>query len=287
MNHQIFITIPLLHKLAEYLLHIYFLPKTFTSCSIRIPEDNADDLSQDREYCFLKNYANGADIKIGFHEYDKIYSIPGLYEQIFYDFLRCVSPQKICALLIDALKNDKRTLKSLCAFDLGAGNGIAGELLQKQGIPRIYGLDIIPEAKAAAKRDRPNVYQKYYLGDLTHLRPLLREELISKEFNCMVSAGSLGFGDICVTAFQQGLNLLVDGAWVVFSIHSDFLTDNGGCGFCSFYHEIIDSRLFDVLHRESYCHRLSAKGTPIYYTAVLGKKLKNVPDSLVEEFINF
>jgi len=241
-----------------------------------------DDLSQDQEYCFIKDHTNNTDMKIGFHEYEKIYAIPGLYEHLFYDLLKCVSPQIISELLVNGLNKDMAALKNLCVFDLGAGNGIVGELLKNRGIGRIYGIDILPEAKAAAERDRPDVYQKYYLADLTQLSTLVREELISKQFNCMVSAGSLGFGDICINAFQQGLNLLVDDAWVMFSIRSDFLSDNDCYGFCSFFHKIIDSGMFDVYHRESYCHRLSARGKPIYYTAVLGKKLKDVPDNLLK-----
>jgi predicted TPR repeat methyltransferase len=242
-----------------------------------------DNLSQDQEYCFINDHTTNDIVRVGFHEYDKIYSIPGLYEHLFYDLLKCASPQKICELLSHAVQNDINVMKNLCVFDLGAGNGIVGEILQKQGVPKLYGMDIIPEAKAAAVRDRPNVYQKYYQADLTQLPPTMREELISKQLNCMVSAGSLGFGDISVKAFKEGLNLLANDAWVIFTIHSDFLSDNDCYGFCSFFHKIINLQIFELQHQETYCHRLSAKGDAIYYTAVLGKKLKDVPDTLIPQ----
>jgi len=257
------------------------LPKTINTCSVSIPEYQTSDRSQDKEYCILKNHRHHTDVRIGFHEYNKIYSITGLYEHLFYNLLKCASPRKICDLLAHAVNNDSNVLNHLCVFDLGAGNGIVGELLQKRGVRNIYGMDIIREAKAAAERDRPGVYQKYYLADLTQLSPSLRKEIVNKNLNCMVSAGALGFGDICVSAFKEGLNLLSKDAWVVFCIHSDFLSGNDRHGFSAFFQEIINSQIFTIIHRESYCHRLSANGNPIHYTAVIGKKNKDVPESFV------
>ena len=43
--------------------------------------------------------------KIKFHDYDEIYQVPGLYEQIFYDRLKCTSPNKVTSILESAIKH--------------------------------------------------------------------------------------------------------------------------------------------------------------------------------------
>ena len=58
-----------------------------TDFSINFPE--GVELEQGKEYCILKSRYGGDEYKIGFHDYAKIYSIAGLYEELFYKKLRC------------------------------------------------------------------------------------------------------------------------------------------------------------------------------------------------------
>jgi len=57
----------------------------------------------------------------------------------------------------------------LRVLDLGAGNGMVGEELKKQEVSRLVGVDIIPEAYEATIRDRPGLYDAYYIEDFTKL----------------------------------------------------------------------------------------------------------------------
>ena len=70
---------------------------------IQFPKDELSNLNQDEAYFYLQG--SGGKRKIKFHEYDEIYQIQGLYEQIFYDRLKCTSPSKIASILESAVKH--------------------------------------------------------------------------------------------------------------------------------------------------------------------------------------
>ena len=75
--------------------------------------------------------------------------VRGLYEQLFYDRLKCTSPKKVGEILKATLDSSKQNLSELRVLDLGAGNGMMGEVMNDYGVARLIGVDIIPEAKAA------------------------------------------------------------------------------------------------------------------------------------------
>ena len=82
--------------------------------------------------------------RIRFHDYHEIYSIPGLYEYLFCQKLRCISPDIITSLLVDEINKSSASVSELEVLEIGAGNGIVGELLKKQGIGSLVGIDIVP-----------------------------------------------------------------------------------------------------------------------------------------------
>ena len=55
---------------------------------VQFPKNELSGSNQDESYFYL--HGTSKKRKIKFHEYDKIYQIQGLYEQIFYD--RLVTP---------------------------------------------------------------------------------------------------------------------------------------------------------------------------------------------------
>ncbi|MBT5632856.1 MAG: methyltransferase, partial [Nitrospina sp.] len=120
---------------------------------VQFPKKELSNANQDESYFFLHGTSNKRKIK--FHDYDEIYQVPGLYEQIFYDRLKCTSPSKVSSILESSIKQSQGNFTELRVLDLGAGNGMMGEELKKRGISRLIGIDIIPEAYDAAIRDRP------------------------------------------------------------------------------------------------------------------------------------
>ena len=54
---------------------------------IQFPKPESSNLNQDESYSYLVE--SGGHRKLRFDDYDEIYRIPGLYEQIYYDRLEC------------------------------------------------------------------------------------------------------------------------------------------------------------------------------------------------------
>ncbi len=215
---------------------------------------------------------------IRFHDYNEIYSLPGLYEQLFYDELKCASPKVLAELLTDAMGEGGVDPGTVDALDIGAGNGMVGEELVARGIRTVVGIDIIEEAAEAAVRDRPDVYDAYHVADLTDLPVAVREDLVERRLNCLTTCAALGFGDIPPLAFAEACNLLADDAWVAFTIKDRFLDDSEDeSQFATLVNRLCDSGRLDVVARTRYRHRLAADGRELHYVAVVARKRGEVP----------
>ena len=59
---------------------------------IALPEPSLS-MEQDSEWCVIRDEGQWQEIR--FHDYEEIYMIPGLYERLFYDILKCNSPTTI------------------------------------------------------------------------------------------------------------------------------------------------------------------------------------------------
>ena len=89
---------------------------------MQFPKKELSNANQDESYFFLHGTSNKRKIK--FHDYDEIYQVPGLYEQIFYDRLKCTSPSKVSSILESSIKQSQGNFSELRVLDLGAGNGM-------------------------------------------------------------------------------------------------------------------------------------------------------------------
>ena len=247
---------------------------------IQFPKTESSDLDQDESYFYLQGSAGNR--KIRFHDYDEIYQIPGLYEQLFYDRLKCSSPVKVTSILEAAVKQSQDNFSELRILDLGAGNGMMGEELKKHGVSRLVGIDIIPEAYDATIRDRPGIYDAYYIEDFTSLDETKKEEIISWQCDCMVTVAALGFGDIPVKAFIEALNIIQSQGWVAFNIRDSFFDTSDDSGFSKMIRELTFSKHLDVYYIERYRHRLSIDGEPLYYFAIAARKNSDIPEEFLE-----
>lgn len=247
---------------------------------IQFPQADSSNLHQDEAYFYLQD--SGKPRKFRFHDYDEIYKVPGLYEQIFYDRLKCISPNKVASILEAALKQSEDHFTELRVLDFGAGNGMMGEELKKLGVSRLIGVDIIPEAYNATIRDRPGLYDAYYVEDFTRLDKDTKETIASWHCDCMVTVAALGFGDIPAKAFIEALNIIKSKGWVAFNIKETFFNNSDESGFSKMIRELILSEYLDVYHIERYRHRLSTEGEPLYYFAIAGRKNADVPEKFLE-----
>ena len=241
---------------------------------IQFPRAELSSVNQDEAYFYLQEPAENRRIR--FHDYAEIYQIPGLYEQVFYDRLKCTSPEKVVSILESAVLQSQDSFSTLRILDLGAGNGLMGEELKKHGVSRLIGVDIIPEAYEAAIRDRPGVYDAYYVEDFTQLDQDKRDEISSWQCDCMVTVAALGFGDIPTKAFVEAFNMIKSQGWVAFNIKETFFDASDVSGFSKLIRELIFSKIMDVYYIERYRHRFSIEGVPLYYYAIAGRKNSDV-----------
>ena len=244
-----------------------------TRYELTFPSENG--LAQDEEWCLVR--ADGLERRVRFHDYGEIYELPGLYEQLFYEHMKCQSPQTVAGLLSEQLDGRDVDPRSLRGFDVGAGNGMVGEWLADIGVEEIVGVDIIEEAASAAERDRPGLYDDYFVCDLTALEDDVRRELEQRRLNLLTCVAALGFGDIPPAAFATAYDVLTPNAWLAFSIKTDFLDENGDSGFATLIRELADGGMIEIMARKRYRHRLSSCGEPVHYVAIVAAKRSNKP----------
>jgi predicted TPR repeat methyltransferase len=211
------------------------------------------------------------------HDYARFYEIPGLYEDVMYERLKCDSPRMVASALKSALKktNGESNGDALRTLDFGAGNGMVGECLKDElECEPMVGLDIIPQAREATERDRPEVYDAYYVADLSRLDAPLLEDLDKWRFNTLVTVAALGYGDIPTKAFINAFNLVEEGGWVAFNIKDRFLSDEDDSGFRGVLNDMMGGSM-ELLESKRYRHRISLAGEPLHYYAIVGRKLRD------------
>jgi SAM-dependent methyltransferase len=245
-----------------------------TTCNVQIEyPDKSCVLDQDEEFFHVVTDDGQERIKI--HEYERVYDIPGLYEEVVYNRLQCDSPQVISNLLKNTIQDHGEEQSPLRVLDFGAGNGIVGEYLRETvDTEAVVGIDIIEEAKNAVKRDRPEIYDDYYVMDLSKPDSSDQQKLNSWNFNTLVTVAALGFGDIPTQAFINAFNLVANNSWVVFNIKDRFFSEDDDTGYNEILQDMLGNNL-NVYKKHHYCHRLSMAGDPLYYYAVVGRKEDN------------
>ncbi|KAI3391661.1 hypothetical protein diail_6999 [Diaporthe ilicicola] len=231
---------------------------------IRFPQRGLEGVPQDDEWCEL---VEGDHVsRIRFHDYAHVFSIPGLYDQLFGGAgseTRCVSPQVTAGMLRDQLPllmllhggggggGEKRPGRDegpgprLRVLDLGAGNGMVGEQVRAvvegyeggllAGSTSIVGLDILPEAKAATERERPGVYDAYVVADITEYVRVPPSDPVeamhfAQGFNVLTAVSSLAFGGGGVRAFKAAVSLVEEGGLLVFNLKENFFDPLGSEG---------------------------------------------------------
>jgi SAM-dependent methyltransferase len=205
------------------------------------------------------------------HDYDRVYAVPGLYEEVVQRILCCASPAKIAEVLLSVAALEGREPHLLRVLDLGAGNGLVGEELRARGVVVLVGTDSTPKARAAAVRDRPGLYASYVVGDLNG-KPELGTLVRELGLNCIVCAGALGLDHIEANSFAELWDLLPAGAMFALTVREDLAqpgaSDIGDelavLGAAGSDTEIVVSGRFR--------HRLSIAGEPIHYLAIGARK---------------
>lgn len=218
----------------------------------------------DGEYIALRTHASGEEI-VHLHDYERIYRVPGLYEHIVQDLLRCRSPQAAVDGLARALSRLSIDPAEIVLLDLGAGTGIVGELAQGLGVRILIGVDSLEAARTACLRDRACVYHEYVVGDLAAPSPGLLARLRNHRPTALISAGAFGGTHAPPAALLTALALLPVGAPVVFTIDERWMQSDGPGAFRRPVARLITSGRLGLLERSSFQHRLTTAGLPVRY----------------------
>jgi len=245
---------------------------------IRIPSDPT--LTQDEEWIEVE--VDGKWQRRRLHDYHELYNVPGLYEGLYNRLLKCSSPIRVVSLLADVMNEAGDNLEELRVLDLGAGSGLVGYELQNHNVDVVVGADIIEEAKMAALRDRPWCYDDYFVADFTDLDAVTEGEIRAYNLNALTCVAALGFGDIPTGAFLQALDLVSTPGWVAFNIKEMFVQEKDVSGFDAMIRELARRDVLRIEAYRRYQHRISCAGEPLYYIAMVARKLQDIPGDLRE-----
>ncbi|REJ70042.1 MAG: class I SAM-dependent methyltransferase [Planctomycetota bacterium] len=247
--------------------------------AIELPEREID-VDQDEEWCEV--VVSGERRRIRFHDYEDLFQVPGLYEELFYERLGCCSPSYISNLLDSVVREYGESPQEFRVLDVGAGNGMVGDELSRLGVQSVVGIDIIPAAKEATGRDRPNLYDDFRVADLSDLAEVEEERLRRADANCLTTVAALGYGDIPPRAFAKALDLISTPGWLAFNLKEDFLREQETSGFSRLIRRLNRDGFILTLCYRRYQHRISIAGEPLYYVAVIAKKLKDLDGELID-----
>jgi pimeloyl-ACP methyl ester carboxylesterase len=222
----------------------------------------------DGEYVALRTEASEEEI-VHLHDYERIYSVPGLYEHIVQDLLECRSPQTAADALARALAELGIDPAAIVLLDLGAGTGIVGELAGGLGVRAVIGVDALDAARTACLRDRAGIYRDYLVGELAEPSPGLLAQLRGHRPTALISAGAFGGTHAPPAALVNALALLPAGAPVVFTIDERWMQSDGAGGFRTQVAQLLSSGRLRLLERSRFQHRLSTAGRPIHYELIV------------------
>lgn len=235
-----------------------------------------ENLPINEEYFFITE--NGQERRLKLHNYAEVYSIPGLYNYLALEKLQYRSPEVMATLLTENLQNNGESIKDLKLLELGAGSGLFGKAVAKMGVTSIIGIDIVPEAAEATRRDTPGVYENYFVEDLTQLSKSTSDFLKEKKFNGFVCCSALSEGHIPVKAFATGMNLIKNQGLVLFNVaKTSYECENNCPEFVNFYRQAVEKDYLKIHSTKSYLHRRFFNGKPLEYVAILAKNKTDIP----------
>ena len=235
---------------------------------IRLPEEARDLTIQEEFFLFIQN---GKERKLRIHDYGEIYPVPYLFEHLM-NKLQAKSHTVVPSLLIEQVTKSGNMAEDLAVLEIGAGSGMLGKALADLGVKSIVGIDILPEAAEAAKRQYPGVYEDYYAEDLTHLSKAAQEGLNSREFNCIVCGTALGFNHIPSSAWATAFNQIAANSWVAFNVQKERWEDKGSASFMKWHPWVAETDVFEIVHTQDFQHRFHVDGRSVNYVAIIGIK---------------
>lgn len=193
--------------------------------------------------------------------------------------LKFNSHHVVSGRLIDEVTKSQSSAAELSVLELAAGVGLVGQALKEKGVKSIVGVDRIQEAAEAVKRERPDVYDHYYVEKFPHVTDRVHKALKNANFNSLVCASALT-GGLPASAFAFAYNLIVDGGWIAFNLREDLLDPRSNHQSGKMLATIIKEGILSVKTKQYYQHRLSVNGNSLNEVALIGVKMSDIPQTL-------
>ena len=220
------------------------------------------------EETVIVHYDDGRSERLRVQDYRRVYAVPGLYEAIVVDKLKCRSPERVALLLASVARALGRAPETVRVLDLGAGNGVSGQALSARGLTPVVGLDIEPGARAAAIRDRPHTYQRYLTADLLALTPAQARAIRALEPNALACVGAIGLNHVPPASVAAALELLDGDSLLAYTLAAT-PSSADAAELAARLQAIADRWLIEQLARQRYRHRFTVTGRPIWWEAVV------------------
>ena len=219
----------------------------------------------DGEYVALNEHET-----VHLHDYRRIYAVPGLYEHIVQERLRCCSPQVAVEGFLRAITQLAIAPSSMTVLDIGSGTGLVGELTRGSGVARVIGVDSLSEGRVACLRDRPGIYTDYLIGDLGSRSGTLSARLRGYAPDGLISAGAFGGTHAPPAALINALSALPVGAPVAITIHEQWMDNSDPAGFGATIERLTERGDLTLIERQRFQHRITTTGEPIFYDLIVG-----------------
>jgi hypothetical protein len=215
-------------------------------------------------------HEDGRTEELRLHDYDRLYALPGVYEQIVQERLGCRSPAELAGMLAsaaDALGWERGDVRVL---DIAAGNGVSGEALAAAGLHPVLGTDIVPSAREAALRDRPGLYDQYLTLDLLALTGDERAVIAAlggNALSCVAPVGAHG-SELPPEVLMGAAGLLAPDALVVY-MHDPQRGVPDAVTPALWSSSLGPDLEAQELERRRYVHRYTVNGAPFEMDAVV------------------
>jgi hypothetical protein len=212
-------------------------------------------------------HADGRIEELRLHDYERLYALPGVYEQIVQDRLGCRSPAELAGMLAHAADGLGWPRAQVRVLDIAAGNGVSGEALAAEGLRPVLGTDIVPSAREAALRDRPGVYDQYLTLDLLQLAEAERTEVVALHANALSCVAPVGehASELPTGALVAAAALLAPDALAVY-MHDPHRGVPDALTSAVWLEAGIDAQ---ELVRRRYVHRYTVNGAPFEMDGVV------------------
>jgi len=208
---------------------------------------------------------------------ERLLALPGLYDQLVGEMLRCRAPKQAIGLFTSVLADRDIPARHLSVIDLGAGNGVVAEELRRLGVDSVVGIDVLPQARVAADRDRWGMYDDYLVADAAELSKTDYRRLIANDPDVLVAVAPVGQHDLSTKAFATAFNAIRTGGWVVIDVRDEL--DHSP--FAQMLRQMTQLQVIRMEATKRYVQRLNVDGETIESVAIVARKLHDLPQSLV------